>query len=91
VAKVVKKSSLPVSDPRWTGGIELHEAMALKSLAAGSASPEQQKAALLFITSKLCQAHSPYFSKDAGETAFFLGRRFIALEIMRLISMEIKQ
>lgn len=91
MADVIRKSALKPDDPRFTAEIAKHHVMAIKSLAMGSATPEQQKIALEFIISKLCQSLHPYFSENPNNTAFFMGRRFIGLELMRLINLEMKE
>jgi len=91
VAKVVKKSSIPTSDPRWTGEIMLHEVMAVKCLAAGNANADQQRLVIDLIVNKLGQAHLPFFSENSESNCFFMGRRFVALELAKLISLEINK
>lgn len=63
---------------------------AIKALAEGKASAVQQKLALDWIISELCRTYDVSFRPDdAGgdrDTAFAEGRRFVGLQIRRVIT-----
>lgn len=68
---------------------EDHHVFALQGLAAGTASPEQQKAALKWIIEGAC-GHNDWAYRPASErdTAMFLGRQFVAKQIVKLLNLN---
>src|SRR5438477_9046571 len=64
---------------------EEHHAHAIQALAAGTASPDQQRAALQWIIEGAC-GHNDWAYRPASErdTAMFLGRQFVAKQILKL-------
>lgn len=76
------RSKLPVDSVL---SAELADAHALRALHIGSASPEQQTRALNWILHVGCEVGGmPWFETDR-ETAFALGRLFVAKQIGRLL------
>jgi len=60
---------------------------ALQALAAGAASPEQQRRALDWIIKQGAATYDQTFVPgDASASAFFEGRRFVGLTIVTLLS-----
>lgn len=63
----------------------LADAMAIKAIAAGTATPEQQKAAFLWITRVAGRLNKMSYQPGSPDgSAFAEGRRFVANLIMRL-------
>lgn len=68
-----------------SAAFSLADAMALKAIYAGTASPDQQRAAFLWITRTAGRLNRMSFHPDSDRaTAFAEGRRFVANLIMRL-------
>lgn len=57
------------------------EAYALRALATGEATPDQQKLALHAISQKICRARDAVFIADPYEANYVLGRRSVAVDI----------
>lgn len=57
------------------------EAYALRALATGEATPDQQKLALHAISQKICKARAAAFIADPYEMNYVLGRRSVAVDI----------
>lgn len=89
MAKIVRKSPVKPTDPRYTAEITHAEIMAAKSMHTGTANESQQRIFMDLVTRKLAQYNDPYFSANPQEMAFYMGRRFVALELMKLIILEI--
>lgn len=65
------------------------EAAALRALQTGTATPEQQQAALICIVKKISEADGLSFRPGPGgdrDTAFAEGRRFVGLQIIRQLN-----
>lgn len=66
---------------------------ALKAMAEGEANGDQQKRALHWILHEVCEygeGHEPFYSDADGgarETAFALGKQYVARQILRQINM----
>ena len=67
-----------------------HHAHAIQALAAGNASPDQQRAALQWIIEGAC-GHNDWAYRPASErdTAMFLGRQFVAKQLIKLINLNL--
>lgn len=64
------------------------DATALKALQTGEASPDQQKRALRWIIENAANTYDLSFRPGVGgdrDTAFAEGRRFVGLEIVKLL------
>jgi len=62
----------------------------MKNLALGEASPEQQREALHFIVTELCQTYNVSYIPDSDrDTAFAEGRRFVGLQIIKLTKLDV--
>ena len=68
-------------------------ASALQQLAAGTASPDQQKRALDWIIKQACgtydQAFRPGGQDGARETDFALGRQFAGQQIVKMLHLNL--
>lgn len=66
------------------------ECAALKSLAAGKANEGQQRRALNWIINQAAKTYDQQFIPASDrETTFLLGRRFVGLQIVKLINLDI--
>ncbi len=64
---------------------------AIKGLAAGTANEDQQNRSLMWIIEHACQAeYTSYTKGDPYETAFNEGRRFVGLEIKKLMQSDME-
>lgn len=76
-----------IPDGKWPGPV----VAAFKALGKGEARADQQVAALNFLIEDLCRAYDLSFRPDdvggSRETDFAEGKRFVALQIRRAITM----
>lgn len=68
---------------------ELPEASAFQALERGEADPDQQKRALSFLLNDICKTYDQSYRPDSHETAFAEGRRFVGLELVKLLKVNI--
>ncbi len=83
----------PPRDPAWIPPVyEARDVEALQALQRGDATPDQQGKALDWIVRSGAGAYELSFRSDADggerETAFAEGRRFVGLQIVKLLSMN---
>lgn len=83
--KVRIEAPAAFAPPPW----DLPDASAMQALARGDATPEQQKRALDWIIQKACGTYDLDYRPDAREHAFVSGRRFVGLEIVKLLKVNI--
>lgn len=80
----------PSSEP---GVLTKAEALAIKRLNEGDATPEQQKAALYAILYKIAQVDDQSFRSDdhggVRDTAFAEGKRFVGLQVKKLLAVPL--
>lgn len=83
MARAPKRSPVPA----WESApFELPDAQALKALSNGEAEPQQQQRALRWIVHNVCRLNRLSYQPDSDRaTAFAEGRRFVGLQVMRLI------
>lgn len=85
------KPKAPV--PWEPAAFEKHHAIAIKALAAGTADEWQQKRAMEWILNTVCDLHGLSFRpEDAGGerwTAFAEGKRYVALQICKMININL--
>lgn len=68
------------------------EVLAVKAVAAGNASPEQQKRALDWIIQKAARTYDePFMPGQHDLTLNLLGRRNVGLQIVKLINVPVKK
>lgn len=69
---------------------ELADASALQALAFGEASPDQQRRALKFLIERVsCAYDLSYRPESERDTAFAEGRRFVGLQIIKLLNLNL--
>lgn len=62
---------------------------AIQQLEHGEASPEMQKRALAWIVNEVCKTYDlSYRPGDTHETTFAEGRRFVGLEIVKMLKLD---
>lgn len=72
--------------PKW----EVPDAGALQALARGEADPHLQKRALDFIVMKLAGTYDMSYRPGSDrDTCFAEGRRFVGLEIVKLLNLNL--
>lgn len=71
--------------PEWND----RQVYALQALARGEATEYQQKDVLKFIVEKICGTYDETFDLDSERvSAHYQGRRFVGLQIVKLISLN---
>jgi hypothetical protein len=72
------------------GTINKADAVAIKAVAAGEATPEMQRRAIEAIVNRICSIHELSFrAEDHGgtrETDFAEGKRFVGLQVRKVIT-----
>ena len=72
--------------PAW----ELADAKSIQQLAAGDATPDQQKRALRFIVESLCGTYDMSYRPESDrDTCFAEGRRFVGNQIVKLTKIDL--
>ncbi|BES72168.1 hypothetical protein RE428_31860 [Marinobacter nanhaiticus D15-8W] len=72
--------------PEW----EPADVRAIQSLASGEATPDMQKRALDFLINKACLTYDlSYRPGSDRETTFAEGRRFVGLQIVKLLHINL--
>jgi len=75
--------------PWYPPAYELADIMAIKGLAAGTASPEQQQRAIKWIIENACATYDlSYRPTSDRDTSFAEGRRFVGLEIVKALKLN---
>lgn len=74
-----------VTPPAW----ELPDASAIQALARGEADQLQQQRALNFILHNVCGTYDLDYRPDPRDHAFVSGKRFVGLEIVKLIKLNL--
>lgn len=75
------KEPEPWAPPKW----EVADVFAMQALVQGEATPEQQKRALDWIINPACGTYDLDYRSDQRSHAFVSGRRFVGLEIVKLL------
>lgn len=71
--------------PDW----ELADATAMQALHAGSADADQQKRAFDWIINKAAGTYDVSYRPDSDQTSFAEGRRFVGLQIVKLVKINV--
>jgi hypothetical protein len=71
--------------PAW----ELADIAALKGLANGTASPDQQQRALKWIIENAAATYNLSYRPTDRDTAFAEGRRFVGLQIVKALHLDL--
>ena len=67
---------------------ELADVAALKALERGDATTEQQQRALLWLVHCAALTHDIEYRPDSRDHAFASGRRFVGLQIIKLLKID---
>lgn len=79
-----KKAPIPV--PKW----DKADAYALQALEKGTATPDQQQRALMWIVNQACATYDFCDNPESDRlSAVFDGRRFAGLQIVKLIKLNV--
>jgi hypothetical protein len=81
----MRKEPLPFNPPPY----ELADASALQACVRGDATPDQQQRAINWIVNGACGTYDLEYRTDARDHAFTSGRRFVGLEIVKLIKLNV--
>lgn len=76
----------PYFPPPW----EVADAAAMQALARGDATPDQQQRALNWIIYGAAGTYDADYRPDSRDHAFVSGRRFVGLEIIKLLKVSVK-
>jgi hypothetical protein len=83
---LAKQDSLPYSPPKW----ELPDVYSFQALQKGEANCDQQKHVLSYIIKSLCGTYDlSYRPTSDRDTAFAEGKRFVGLQIVKMLNMDI--
>lgn len=81
-------SSAPYKPAEWQDA----DIAAIQALAAGTASPDQQKRALVYIVNVLCATYDMSYRPDSDrDTAFAEGKRFVGNQIVKLTKIDLQR
>jgi hypothetical protein len=80
-------SKLPIGDPRQPPKYNKNLIYALKALQTGTANEDQQQKALSWIIKEACETYDSEFRDTDRATAFAGGKRFVGLQIVKLLNM----
>lgn len=76
--------------PWYPAMYELADISAVKGLAAGTATPEQQQRALKWIIENACGTYElSYRPTSDRDTSFAEGRRFVGLQIVKALHLNL--
>jgi hypothetical protein len=79
-----KPNSSALAPAEWSE----HDAYAIKALATGTANPGQQQRALAWIINAGARTYDVSFHPGSDrETSFAEGRRFVGLQIVKLVNL----
>jgi len=69
---------------------ELADIAAIKGLAGGTATPEQQQRALRWLIETVCCTYELSFRPNSDrDTAFAEGRRFVGLQVVKALKLDL--
>ncbi len=78
---------LPAGDPRDPAKYTKSVIYALKALQAGNANDDQQQRALAWVIKEAAGTYDSEYRETDRETAFAGGRRFVGLQIVKLLNL----
>ncbi len=88
------KINLPPREPWKPAAYETADAYALKALRDGEATPEQQVRALDWIVMTACETYNMSYRPGGPDgdrdTAFAEGKRFVGLQIVKMLNLRAK-
>lgn len=80
----------PPIEPWRPTNWEIEDAGAIQAVAYGKASEHQQQRAIKFIVENICGCYDLSFrSGDPHTTTFAEGKRFVALQLIKFVNMNI--
>lgn len=83
-----KKENAPWFPPHY----EIADISAIKGVAAGTATAEQQQRAMKYIIENLCATYDMSYRPDsARDSDFAEGRRFVGCQIVKAIKLDISK
>ena len=88
------KKPVTLIDPRAMPSPDLPDVVALKALALGTATPDQQTRALKFIVEKAAGTYEETFFPGPGgdrDSAYAQGKRRVGLFIVSLVNADIRR
>ncbi|MBM4199753.1 MAG: hypothetical protein FJ189_00500 [Gammaproteobacteria bacterium] len=72
---------------------EIHDVVAIQAVAGGTATPEQQQAAMRYIVDNLAGTYGMSYCPGDGDgrrdSDFAEGRRFVGLQLVKLIKLNV--
>lgn len=85
-ARQAQREHAPWKPAQW----EKADANAIRALAVGEASPEQQRRAMQWIIEQAAGTYDAHFFPSDRETSFALGRAHVGQQIVKLIKLNPK-
>ena len=82
---------IPIPAPYTSAEFTARDVLALRALATGTASEEQQKRALAWVINSAALTYDLDYRPDSRDHAFASGRRFVGLQIVKLVNMDLKE
>ena len=80
----------PAKHPYEPAAWDLPDAVAIRSLAQGVASPDQQKRAITFIVNNMAGTYDlSYRPESDRDTTFAEGKRFVGLQIVKMTTLNL--
>lgn len=73
--------------PEWKNA----DVASIQALVNGRATREQQKRALAYIVYDICRVNDVEYRPDSRDHAFASGRRFVGLQINKMISINLEK
>lgn len=82
----MKKKHNPLNPPTW----EIADASAFQAMQRGEATPEQQQRVLDWLVHRACRTYDVTYEPGSYDaTAFSEGRRFVGLQIVKMLKINI--
>lgn len=85
------KQKLPRKEPWQPAEYELADVMAVKAIASGTATDEQQKRMLKWLVETVCCTYDlSYRPISERDTVFAEGKRFVGLQIVKALHLNVQ-
>lgn len=84
MSKIHKPEPLPYDPPEY----ELADAQAIQALVRGEADAGQQQRALNWIINRAAGTYDADYRQDGRDHAFVSGRRFVGLQVVKLLKLN---
>lgn len=83
-------AGLPKVEPWHPAHYEIPDAAAVQAVAQGRASEDQQRRAMKYLVERLCATYDlSYRPASSRDTDFAEGKRFVGLQLVKLINLNI--